>query len=182
MNRKNNFVIFIVILLYLFQNHRIMPTLSCRPILRPHCISSIDYTVEHRKLTVSAGNFNGPDSDTKAQRDFCTMYKYARRVIARPQGERESRAIRDGRLFNKHALAGSRHGAQGYYTCRSRCQNNVETMVNDVDEFSPVSRLRNVNQPQEKQNTSFPTREVDSFVSQSVYRATSKNFNINETH
>lgn len=55
-------------------------------------------------------------------------------------------------------------------------------MVNDVDEFSPVSRLRNVNQPQEKQNTSFPTREVDSFVLQSVYRATSKNFNINETH
>lgn len=118
-NRKDN--LFTVILLYLFQNPKSTPTLSSRPILRPHCISSIDYTVEHRKLTVNAGNFNGPDSGTKAQRDFCTMYKYARRVIARPQGERESRAIRDGRLFNKHAPAGSRHGAQGYYTCRSRC-------------------------------------------------------------
>lgn len=113
--------LFTMILLYLFQNPKSTPTLSSRPILRPHCISSIDYTVEHRKLTVSAGNFNGPDSGTKAQRDFCTMYKYARCVIARPQGERESRAIRDGRLFNKHAPAGSRHGAQGYYTCRSRC-------------------------------------------------------------
>lgn len=106
-----------------YQNPKSTATLSSRAILRAHCISqSIDYSVEHRKLTVNAGNFNGPDSGTtKAERDFCTMYKYARRVIARPQGERESRAIRDGRLFNKHAPAGSRHAAQGYYTCRSRC-------------------------------------------------------------